>query len=293
MNFGGFIITYKRPKVLLSTLEIIFSQSLSPQHLWIIDNSEDRETEFALKERNDSRLTYVRMGKNTGPAGAAGKGLEICGKAGLDWIYWGDDNDPPFREDCFERLLAIREENPFCGILGVVGQYFDRKKGKILRVQTRLLEKKPWIEVDYVAGNMSMLVSGTVARVGIAPDPKMFFGFEELDFCLKVKRKGYAIVVDSGLFLEARTKYGRLSFERPLYQKKTHLVREYYSLRNLLFIADSVSLPNMKANVQFKWFLKAFYGFRYGLSYGLNNMKMISLAFWHYWRGRMGKTLDL
>lgn len=293
MNFGGFIITYQRPQVLLKTLEDIFKQTFPPQHLWIIDNSEDRDTERAILEKNDSRLTYVRIGKNTGPAGAAAKGLEICGKAGLDWIYWGDDNDPPFRADCFERLLAIRDKNPFCGILGAVGQYFDRTKGKILRVQTRLLEKKPWIEVDYVAGGMCMLVSGEVARAGIAPDSKLFFGFEELDFCLKVKRKGYSLVVNCGLFLEARAKYGRLGFERPLYQKKTHLVREYYSLRNLLYISDSVSLPFMKRNLYQKWSLKAFYGFRFGISYGWKNLKMIFLALMHYWSGRMGKTLDL
>ena len=293
MKFGGFIITYQRTQVLLSTIDKLFSQSFAPQHLWIIDNSKDKETEQVINEKNDSRLTYVRMGKNVGPAGAAAKGLELCGKAGLDWIYWGDDNDPPFRQDCFERLLAIRDQNHFCGILGAVGQFFDRKKGKILRVQSRLLEKKPWIEVDYVAGNMSMLVSGEVARAGIAPDPKLFFGFEELDFCLEVKRKGYSIVVDCGLFLEARAKNGRLGFERPLYQKKTNLVREYYSLRNLLYISNTVSLPNMRRNVQLKWFLKAFIGFRYGFRYGWKNFKMINLAFWHFWKGKMGKTLEL
>ncbi|PZV76713.1 glycosyl transferase family 2 [Algoriphagus aquaeductus] len=87
MIFGGFLITYNRPKVLLNTLQDIFSQTFPPQHLWIIDNSEDYETELAIKHKYDSRLTYVRMGRNEGPAGAAMKGLELCGKAGLDWIY--------------------------------------------------------------------------------------------------------------------------------------------------------------------------------------------------------------
>jgi GT2 family glycosyltransferase len=293
VRFGAFIITYRRPSVLLETINSIFSQTYPPELVWIIDNSENVETGKMVASMLDSRVNYFYMGYNSGPAGAAAKGLELCGKAGLDWIYWGDDNDPPFRVDCFERLLAIKNVNPFCGILGSVGQYFDRNKGKILRVQTRLLEKKPWIEVDYVAGGMCMLVSGEVARAGIAPDPKLFFGFEELDFCLKVKRKGYSLVVDCGLFLEARAKHGRLGFERPLYQKKTHLVREYYSLRNLLYISDSVSLPFMRRNLYKKWTLKAVYGFRYGPVYGWKNMKMISLAFWHYWKGNMGKTLNL
>lgn len=293
IRFGGFIITYNRTEVLKETIEKIFSQTFPPEHLWIIDNSQGEQTKEMIDEKNDNRLTYFSMGYNSGPAGAAVKGLELCGKAGLDWIYWGDDNDPPFAPDCFERLLAIRNMNPFCGVLGAVGQFFDRKKGVIKRVQTRLLEKKQAIEVDYVAGNMSMIVSGEVARVGIAPDPNLFFGFEELDFCLKVKRKGFSILVDCGLFLEARRLHGRVEFERPIYQKKNNLVREYYSLRNLLFISDSLTLDSMKRKLYLKWIAKAFYGFRYGLKYGFKNFQMIGLAFWHYWKGIKGNRIKL
>ncbi|MBA4301924.1 MAG: glycosyl transferase [Cyclobacterium sp.] len=293
MNFGGFLITYQRPEILVSTIHAIFAQTLPPQKLWIIDNSEDRETEQIIFGQNDSRLTYVRMGKNAGPAGAAAKGLEICGKAGLDWIYWGDDNDPPYSRDSFERLLKIRNENAFCGVLGAVGHFFDRKKGVIKRVQTKLLKKKEWIEVDYVAGGMCMLVSGDVARAGIAPDRKLFFGFEELDFCLKAKRRGFSILVDCGLFLEARELHSRTEYERPNYQKKKNLVREYYSLRNLLMISDSLTLNAMKKRLILKWMGKSIYGFRYGPAYGFRNFRMISLAFWHYWRGKLGKTLEL
>ncbi|MDI1323159.1 MAG: glycosyltransferase [Algoriphagus sp.] len=293
IRFGGFIITYNRSDILMGTIEKIFLQSFPPEHLWIIDNSEDDLTFSALIRLNDPRIKYHGMGYNAGPAGAAVRGLELCGNDGFDWIYWGDDNDPPFAQDCFERLLAIRNMNPFCGVLGAVGQFFDRKKGVIKRIQSRLLEKKKAVEVDYVAGNMSMIISGEVARAGIAPDPELFFGFEELDFCLKVKRRGFSIIVDCGLFLEARRLYSRMDFERPVYQKKNNLVREYYSLRNLLFISDSLTLNSMKRKLYVKWSAKTLYGFRYGFHYGFKNFQMIWLAFWHYWKGIKGKTLDL
>lgn len=293
VRLGGFIITYNRPKIVCATVRSIFAQSYPPEFLWIIDNSENLDTDHAIASLLDSRVRYYRMGYNAGPAGAAAKGLELCASEDVDWIYWGDDNDPPFRKDCFERLLAIRDVNPFCGVLGAVGQFFDRKKGKIKRVQTRLLEKKEWIEVDYVAGGMCMLIKGEVAKAGICPNPDLFFGFEELDFCLKVSRKGYSLVVDTSLFLEARKQWGRLEFERPPYKKKVNLSREYYSLRNLLYISDSLTLKTMKKNLIKKWFLKMFYGFRYGFGYGFSNMKMIALAFWHYFTGVKNKTIDV
>lgn len=293
VKLGAFIITYHRPQILLDTIKAVFSQTHPPDFIWIIDNSENLETDYAIASLLDSRIRYYRMGYNAGPAGAAAKGLELCSKEDANWIYWGDDNDPPFRSDCFERLLAIRDVNPFCGVLGAVGHFFDRKKGVIKRIQTRLLEKKDWIEVDSIAGNMCMLISGEVAKAGIVPEPSLFFGFEELDFCLKLSRKGYSLIVDTSLFLQAREMWGRIEFERPTYKKKKNLSREYYSLRNLLYISDSLTLKSMKKNLIKKWFFKMFYGFRYGLRYGFSNMKMISLAFLHYSIGVKNKTIDI
>lgn len=293
ITLGAFIITYHRPAVLLKTIEAVFGQSHPPDFLWVIDNSENLETDHAIASLLDSRIHYHRMSYNAGPAGAAAKGLELCVQEGADWIYWGDDNDPPFRSDCFERLLAIREVNPFCGVLGAVGHFFDRKKGVIKRIQTRLLKKKDWVEVDSIAGGMCMLVSAEVIKTGVLPDKDLFFGFEELDFCLKVSRKGFALVVDCKLFLEARKETGRLDFERPSYQQKNNLVREYYSLRNLLYISDTLTLNTMRRRLIAKWFVKAFFGYRYGMGYGWKNMHMIFLAFWHYFNGVKGKTIAL
>lgn len=293
MRFGGFVITYNRPQILLVTLEKLFAQSYPPELIWVIDNSESFETEQAIAKLEDERIKYLQMRYNAGPAGAAAKGLQLCAQEGLDWILWADDNDPPFFPDTFKKLLSIRDDNAFCGIVGAVGHFFDRRKGVIKRVQSRLLEKKRSIQVDYVAGGMSMIVSSQVVKAGVLPDAELFFGFEELDYCLKTVRRGFSILVNSEVFLALRKKHNRTHFDRPFYKKKSNPTREYYSLRNLLFISDSLSLNSMKFRLITKWIAKSIYGFRYGFGYGFKNAKMIFLAFWHYLRGVKGKTLDL
>jgi GT2 family glycosyltransferase len=293
MRLGGFIITYNRPQILSETIKILFDQTVPPVLLWIIDNSDNLDTDHAIASLLDSRLRYHRMGYNAGPAGAAKQGLQLCADSGLDWIYWGDDNDPPQHTDTFEKLLSIKDDNPYCAILGAVGQFFDHKKGEIKRVQSRLLERKNSLEVDFIAGNMNMIVHKNIVKAGIYPDPDLFFGFEELDFCLKAKRRGFAMLVHCGLFLALREKHNRINFEPPFYKRKSNLAREYYSLRNLLYISDGLTLDTMKRSLIRKWVGKSFYGFRYGPKYGFQNGKMIILAFLHYYKGIKGKTIDL
>lgn len=293
VRLGGFIITYNRPKIVCESIKIVFAQTSAPEFLWIIDNSENLNTDHAIASLLDSRIKYYHMGYNAGPAGAAAKGLELCVQDGADWIYWGDDNDPPEFNDIFEKLLLIRFHNPYCGILGAVGHFFDHKKGEIKRIQSRLLERKESLEVESVAGNMNMLVHRDIVNAGVFPDKDLFFGFEELDFCLKAKRRGFTILVHCELFLRLRQKHNRTNFERPIYVKKLNPVREYYSLRNLLLISDTLTLNTMEKQLIRKWSFKAIYGFRYGLSYGIQNARMIFLAFWHYSKRVKGRTLEL
>lgn len=291
--FAGFVITYNRPQILVDTLGKLFAQSHPPEFIWVIDNSENLETDHAIASLMDPRIKLHRMGYNSGPAGAAKKGLELCAQEGADWILWADDNDPPFFADTFEKLLSIRDVNPFCGVIGSVGHFFDRKKGVIKRIQSKLLEKKETVEVDYVAGGMSMIVNSEVVKAGIFPNKNLFFGFEELDFCLKASRRGFTILVHCGVFLELRKLHNHTDFEQPIYKKKSKLEREYYSLRNLLMISDSLTLPAMRNQLIKKWLGKSIYGFRYGLKYGFRNAQMIFLAFYHYRLGIKGKTISI
>src|SRR5687768_7215833 len=95
MKFAGFIMTYERSDLLLSTIKTIFDQTISPKKLLIIDNSKSDKTEILIKQLNDPRVFYHKQGYNSGPAGAARTGLQILAAEGYDWIYWGDDDDPP------------------------------------------------------------------------------------------------------------------------------------------------------------------------------------------------------
>jgi len=131
MKFAGFIMTFERATILEETLGKIFSQTVSPEKILIVDNSITKDTEELISKLNNPKVIYHKVGYNSGPAGAAKIGLTILASEGYDWIYWGDDDDPPFFNDTFEILLKVALSDSKCGCVGSVGQFLNKRTGFI------------------------------------------------------------------------------------------------------------------------------------------------------------------
>jgi len=279
------MMTYERPLILKGTIKKVLSQTFPPDKILVVDNSETEDTQELISSLNNPKIAYHRVGYNAGPAMAAKIGLQKLAEEGYQWIYWGDDDDPPVFEDAFEQLfLAISEnKNRRVGVVGAVGQYLNRISGNIRRVSNQDLKKESQISVDSIAGGMSMIVSAEVVKLGIFPEEKLFFGFEELDFCLKTKQAGFDLLVPSLLFLRSREKYNRVNYKRPAYVVKevSSLKRQYYSIRNILWIYRAHRMYFAFLYQLLKNIFKSLYGFRYGISYGKLNFMMVGKGILH------------
>ena len=293
-KIAAFIITFERPSVVLQTIQTLMGQSCPPEKILIVDNSISNTTFESVSKSNFKQLEYFRPGCNIGPAGAAKIGLEKLANEGYEWIYWGDDDDPPKWTDTFEILLKTVKDSSSqnIGIVGAVGQYFNPNLGKIVRVPDRLLHEEKVIEVGSIAGGQSMIVNANLIRSGVCPNERLFFGFEELDFCIRANSSGYKLVVPTELFLRAREKYGRLNFEKKLYHKKSleSLKRQYYSTRNLLSILWENSMYTGFFFQLFTALVKSLYGFRYGWQYGSINARYLLSGIFDFMAGRLGKV---
>jgi GT2 family glycosyltransferase len=128
---------------------------------------------------------------------------------------------------------------------------------------------------------MFPLVNRKVFEEGVLPDKHLFFGYEELDFGLALKRRGWQIMVSGDLHYRHRELSGRLGLKKVLYQRKksNSLWREYYSTRNLINIILYKEKRYVTAfRLFFKTLLKSIFVFGYGFGYGLMN-------FWYLWLG--------
>lgn len=294
MKFAGFIMTYERPEIVLETIEILFAQTLTLEKILIVDNSASFDTQKTIETLNDSRVVYHRVGYNSGPAGAAAIGLKILAAEGYEWIYWGDDDDPPLFDDTLEILMRVAQTSPKCGTVGVVGNYYNPKTGFLERVTDEELLTDGILEVDTIAGGMSKIVNGPmILKTAISTDEKLFYGSEELDFDLKVKKAGYTHLVDRAYYLKHRHYFNRMNLAPKKLKKKTDraIVREYYSIRNNLRIL--YKNRNYKTILVFYsyFFLKSFASFKFGFRYGIKMFWNVLVALKDFIFGNYGKTL--
>ena len=276
IRFAAFVMTYERPEVLLKTISNLRNQSLPPELILVVDNSISKKTEILLNKESHNDLQYIRVGYNSGPAGASKIGLENLTELGYEWIYWGDDDNPPRDNLVFERMIQNIKELTGKGInLGIFsgkGGYFNKFTGRIKSLTNIELKKADFLEVDFVPGGHTLFVNAEIVKAGLLPDEKLFFGFEDLDLCFKVKDSSYKIYIDNQSWLKVRYKNNFLKdsyrWNNPSFGKKETLHREFYSTRNLLSILFKNKFYLAFTVVFLKSIGKMFLGYRYGLDYG-------------------------
>lgn len=238
MRFAAFVITYRRTANLLETLRALLSQTRPPDRVLLIDNADSRETEAAVRAFGDDRVDYHPMPENAGPAGAAAFGLAHLRDRGFDWILWEDDDDAPRTLDTLERLVARIEADGAPDLAGVaaVGARWDWHRGETRRLSDD--ELRGPLEVDVAGGGQQLLLRAAHMTDDRLPDPRLFFGLEEFDLCLRLRAAGLRIVVDGDLMREYRRLAGRLGHRRRRSPGRKvpepALWRRYYTTRNYL-----------------------------------------------------------
>jgi len=242
MRCGALVMTYRRPEILRRTLEIHLAQTRPPDLILVADNGRCDETAEAVRSLGERSLVYLAMPDNVGPAGAGAHGLGWLLARDYDWIYWGGDDDPPQTGDIFAALLSLAQTAPDdVAAVGVVGSRWDWRRGEQRRPLDR--ELVALLEVDVIGSNQQLwLRREAVASVGL-PEERFFFGLEEVEYCLRLRRAGFRLLVDGPVMREHRLRAGRLGLgPRPRSllprQARGSLWRRYYSTRNYIYMMN-------------------------------------------------------
>jgi hypothetical protein len=238
----GILITFRRPRELALMLERLAGSKRPVDLLTVVDNSPTADAELLVdRYRAGGRAaTYVAAGENLGPAGAValamGRLLPAAGDE--DWIVLFDDGEAPGTEELAEMCAfaeRMRAADPRLGAVGGVGATFDWARGRVLRVPDHRLNGP--VPVDYIgSGQLPLYRVRAVREVGVFK-PELFFGFEELEYGLRLRAAGWPLYVDGDRWQAGRRLLGRLEVAgRPTVGFAGTTWRDYYRLRNLIAI---------------------------------------------------------
>lgn len=213
-----------------------------------------------------------------------------------DWIVLLDDDDPPRTDDMLDNLQGFATKmvgrDPSTGAVGTAGGRFDWRRGEIRRVVDDQLEGD--VSVDYVGGSQFPFVRVEAVRaVGVFAD-ELFFGFDDLEYGLRLRRAGYRIYCPGELWLKNRVAAGRLGLEGgPTRRLGPTDWRRYYALRNQIAILRRFGSRSTALRVTLvSGIAKPLVGLPRNPLLAIEHLLANGRAGWDGWRGRMGRRVE-
>lgn len=303
MNYSAFIITYNRPLTLINTIEALLNQTIQPSEILVVDNSDNDRTSELIKQKNIPSLSYYKVNYNSGPAGGAFFGLQILSNKKKDeWILWVDDDNPPESSTLIEEIFDALKNYPDpkkIGVIGSVGSDFNFKRGELRRFTNEELLTSEFLEASCIAGGMFPLIRADIIRQGILPNKDFFFGFEDLDFCLKVKKHGYKVIVPSKVMISRRKYSGSWNLDSSTFRFRSfrslnheNAWRQYYSIRNMVYLF-TYQFPSPKVILRYfiKTSIKSIFSLSNGVGLSVEIFYLYYLGFFHGLLAKLGMTV--
>lgn len=229
------VLTHRRPRLATQVVKnLVLVEGMAPEQIILVVNGEGGLSDPVL----EAKVDLVALDTNQGPAGGFRRGLErVLERGGGDWIYVLEDDLgllelPSPRIASLVRRLEDRGD-PRIGAVVAYGRDLNRITG---RTRPHIVESAGvgFEPVDVAAWGAS-LISRRVVEDGVLPDESWFFGYEDFDFFLTMRRAGYDVLVDTEcrvvqekVFFEGRQ--DTIAAERP--RDPDEPWRQYYTARN-------------------------------------------------------------
>lgn len=206
------VLNYRTPDDTLLAVRSLLASRRPFHEVIVVDNDrrDPTETREALGEVWP-KITYLHTGRNLGFSGGMNVGIREALARGADRVLLAN-SDVIVPPDCATRLEQGFKAVPDAGIAGPVvlarsepgqvaslGMSYAPSSGRMRHraVGTRVaaLEELPaGRAVDGVSGCLMLVKREVFEAVGLL-DEDYFFSFEDLAFCLKARRAGFATVL--------------------------------------------------------------------------------------------------
>src|SRR5690606_27105784 len=155
---------------------------------------------------------------NLGPAGGIARGMRhvLTHADDHDWIVLLDDDDPPEAPTLLADLLRLGEHlraggEPVGGV-GLCAARCDTARARSVPVAAAGLAGP--VGAGWVSGSHCPLSAVAAVRAVGVFDDRLFFGFDDLEYGLRLVGAGYRIYAPGDPWHRARVDAGRIGIDR-------------------------------------------------------------------------------
>jgi len=233
------VLNYRTPDETLLAVKSLLASRRPLEDIIVINNDSLDDTRDGLKDVW-AKITYIHTGSNLGFSGGTNVGIRAALARGADSVLLvnSDVIVPP---DAVEHLERCLEATPDAGIAGPVvvarsepdriaslGMSYAPSTGRMRHrgYGASIGHDQPEVRVvDGVSGCLMLVKREVFDAVGIF-DEEYFFSFEDLDFCLKARRAGFATVLAgrATVYHEGGQSLGATSPRRFYFAARNHLL---------------------------------------------------------------------
>jgi rhamnosyltransferase len=222
LNICAIVITHNPDEKFLT---LLYELERQVAHIIVVDNASSMDRfEYLEKARQFPCLTLIENTDNEGVAAGLNQGFDKAIQLDFEWVITFDQDSKP-EEDMVEKLWRLLESQTESSEIAIIApKIIDHELAHSSRFLSRrsqflfeLLEcNESWLE-----NVTTVITTGALVRItafkelgGFRED--FFIDYVDTDFCLRLQRHGYKIVVacDAGLLhtFGHRKKMQRVSF---------------------------------------------------------------------------------
>ncbi|GGN37369.1 glycosyltransferase family 2 protein [Marinomonas arctica] len=204
--------------------------------LFVVDNSEVKNTHLISQVTSCDHIVYIDNGGNKGIATALNIAAQRAISAGASWLLTMDQ-DSVFLDQSLSALLAEAKSLPSEHNVGVLSPVHATANVRVAfgKEGSSAVHAANKIFVDVVMASGNIINLAAYQRVGGFLD-KYFIDSVDHEYCLALKRKGYQIIVLTSSVLEHNL--GDMAcvqwFGRKIFYTNHSAIRRYYITRNRL-----------------------------------------------------------
>jgi GT2 family glycosyltransferase/glycosyltransferase involved in cell wall biosynthesis len=239
-RLAAVVLNYRTPDETLLAVKSLIASRRPLEDIIVVNNDSRDDTHDALHSVWP-KITYIHTGANLGFSGGTNVGVRhaLATEAHRILLVNSDVIVPP---DAVERLEACLDQAPRAGIAGPIvlarsapdqiaslGMSYAPSTGRMRHGGYGTLFAGLSRPVDHVVDGVSgclMLVTRDVFETVGLFDEDFFFSFEDLDFCLRARRAGFATMLAgrATVYHEGGQSLGASSPRRFYFAARNHLL---------------------------------------------------------------------